>query len=393
MELASDERGTFQDYAVVVFKHPISVEDGIQLMNGTKLYGMPVVTEKYSWNERHMDPEFGDELDHFKRSADGGRNERTRRRDRSPIRDRIAADGSSRGPPAHDRRSNRDYRRHYRGSDSVASCSYGRPHGNSYSGNRNSGHTSRHNPNDRSRQSRERYRKSERDVTSGSPEMSYYDDRNSYRYHNRKNHGYRHARTSSADRSERSYHIQQSSGVNKNYTAKYISAQRDLRDVLYEKRNKAVQLGLRDMTSDKKTNTFKRGHESIKVHEPNSRDHHGDDSRRSEIYDEQNGSSFSDKQSQDNNSSAEHQINTNTDDIDVKYDQSLIQYKSHNIILEHDEHSDGFNNLGKYSHDISHVQYPNIASNRLQQNTGSSFKCKREGYDKKEYRNSDDVDM
>lgn len=216
----------------------MSVDDGIRLMNGTKLYGMPIEITKFSINPMDHSQHFRDELNDFKQLMNAKRNNQSNDRnklewkDRSPERRTYMPEGSF-DCHAYNSYSNQDDYDHK--SDSMPGPSR-HQNGNSYSRRRNSDYRNHYKPYNRSHQSRERHRKSERGGTSNSMEMSY-DDQNSNHNRNQGGNYHDYNASRSSNRRERSYRDQGSSMVNENNDANNMRPRTDQRCVLYKRQS------------------------------------------------------------------------------------------------------------------------------------------------------------
>lgn len=360
-------------------------------MNGTKLYGMPIETKKYS--KQLKDPVFDDQLNYFKQLVNVERNNQSNECNNSRWNDRDSdrknnIPDSLPEPPTHNMYNSYSNRNDYdRGPNSMSSRSSRQQHGNSYSGSHNPGYRNLFDPIDRS--GHKRY------VFFDSAETSN-DAQDSFHNHNyeRKNKDYN-AHTSSNWR-ESSYRNRESSMANKNNSANNMSPGRDLRDIMYGKRRSsdsdypdrrnASQLDLRDTMYNSKSNKYRGQH------------YESDSNGRWSEKSNQAYGNFSDKQSRKDNYGSERFNEPNTryhnNADEGNYDHSLNKKKSYNNSANeynneysnsyNDNYSRGKNGPNNYNN-YNQMRSQNMESNSRQQNAGPSYKRKDDGYDRKKY--------
>lgn len=237
IQFAIDEHELCENFAWVIFKHSISVEDSIKLFRGTKLYGLPIVTKYYS---KHLDdPVFHDQLDYFKQlvnveqnSQSNDNSNNSRWIDRSSDNMNNIPD-SLPEPPVYDvhyninrdnydSRSNAMSRHGYK--DKSSKYQHNKPNTKCH----NSAYRNEHNSIEKSYNTHGHYRKSEHNNRSGSMEVSSFDRDSSLQNDDRKHRGIH----TSSNWQESSYHNQEPSFKNDKNAAKDELPIRDLRDIV-----------------------------------------------------------------------------------------------------------------------------------------------------------------
>jgi len=186
VELIFDDQGKCNNFAWVVFKHQSSVEDSIKLFHGTKLYGLPIVTKKYS---KHLeDPVFNDELTYFKQLINVKRSSQSNNDNKSQLNDqysdnKINIPDSLPEPPGY----NNKYNLYQDNNDLKSDTSSSYNDESSKYQHYKSNYTNDHNSIDKSHHNRGHYRKRELDHNfdvSNNDRDSYYTRNYDHNYRN-----------------------------------------------------------------------------------------------------------------------------------------------------------------------------------------------------------------
>lgn len=399
VDFAFDEHDIRENFALVVFKYSSSVEDSIQLFQGTELHGLPIITKNYS--QHFEDPVFNDQLNYFKQLIKVERNCQSNNSptdskwiDQSLDENNIIPETLPE-PPMHD---NYDRR-----SDNVTRC---RSKDNSSKYGHNAPHTKRHNsvnsgeyyPIDKSHRSHKHHKKFEPNSSSGSMEVFNYDhDSHHNQNTNRKHHN---NVNKSFNRKESTYHNQEPTFAHEKNGAKDNMLVRDLRDTMFRKRSRLDSnfhtdtnasagctslLDLRDTMYRNKSSRY----------EDLGQQNYESDSNRWSEQNQNTRGSFLNKEPRKNYFNSEHYGESNTKHKNHYADQSYNQNKSHNDFQEYDsEFPNNYN--GGYrreknrpiNHKYNNPQ--NMESSSRQHNSYHPYKRNNEGPDRKDYNNFHD---
>lgn len=343
VEFAVDEHEICANFAYVVFKYPRSVEESIKLLRGTKLYGLPIVTKKYSTDLE--DPAFHEELNYFKQLASVEQSKDSNSTNKSRWNDQSSGNTnhipeSLPEPPTHDKNT-------YRDTASRQSSRY--QHGNG-------AYRSEPNSTNNLFNSRGRYHKSEHNSNSGS--MANFDNERDDT-HNQRDYN---SRSSSNWNDESSYHNREFLVKNKN------NRERDLKDAMYHGNNSKNEDSRQYNGSDSNNRWSERNHKNTR-----------------------SDRNFSDNGPRKNNYASKHVNESNSwrqNHNDEELDRQNFNQDNLYDNFEEDEYSNNFNNREKSR--SNNYKY----NNRFQTMESSSrhssyhpYKQNDEGNERKESKN------
>lgn len=397
LEFAYDEHELSENFAWVVFKYPSSVEDSIKLLQGTKLYGLEIITKKYS--EQLMDPVFDDQLNYFKQLINVERNNQSNNSNTSRWNDQNLDNQniipeSLPKPPTHGKyylNDNYDHRSETMPRINNKDESFKYQHNNSYTKSRDPDCRREYRPVDKFHSSHGHHQKSENNSRSKSMVSS--TDRNSY------NQDY--GSYPSSKWKESNYYNHEQLHSNESLFNKNVLPVRDLRDTIHRKRNILDSdrhrdtnanatctsvLDLRDTMYRGKNNTFKDVEPSYQP-EPKKR-------WSERKINSRDGSGFSSKPYRKDNDryNESNSKQTNRYSNQDYNDQSFNNNKSHDNFHKHENPNsfDSYNQERNTPNNFKFNQprHENLECRGRQQNSYYPYKRSDESHERKEYQNT-----
>jgi len=409
IEFSFDNSEKCENYALVIFKHACSVEDSLRLFRGTKLYGLPIETKKYSGHLEH--PVFHNQLNYLKQLIDVERQIEHSSHSNDSSQSKWNDQSSNNipdclpEPPLHNTNSyknNYDHR-----SDPVSRHCYKDrsssryQHSNAHAENHNPMYKSGHNPTNKSYDNRRHYQKPDKNSSSASIEMPNNDQDSC---HNNRNYDRKHRdynTPTSFNCKESTNRNEELPVINENNSATDVLPVRDLRDTMYCQRSvldfdydDAVctsQLDLRDTMYRNKSNRY----ENLgQQYESNSKNQWSERNHKSSTC---GSSSYPDNQSRKNNYNSErynkshtrHQNHYSADQ--GYYNQSYNKDCSQEYSNEYpNNYNDCYNNREKNrSNSKSNQARPqNMESSGHSHSFYHPYKRNDENYGRKEYKDS-----
>lgn len=398
IEFAYDEHELSENFAWVVFKYPSSVEDSIKLLQGTKLYGLEIITKKYS--EHLKDPVFDDQLNYFKQLVNVERsnqsnNGNTSRWNNQNLDNQNIIPDSLPKPPTHGKynlNNNYDHRSETmpRNNNKDESSKY--QHNNSYIKSRDLDCRNEYRP--------VHYQKSEHNSRSDS--MASNTDRNSYHNQNYdSNYLQDYGSFPSSKWKESNYYNQEQLHSNESLATKDVLPVRDLRDTIHRKRNIILDsdrhrdtnanatctsvLDLRDTMYRGKNNTFKDVERSYQP-EPKKRW----SERKINSFDGGfSGKSYrkdNDRYNESNTKQTNRYSNQDYNDQSFNHNKSYDNYhKNENPNCFHSYNRERNTPI---NYKFNQPRHENLESRDHQQNSYYPYKRSDESHERKEYQNT-----